>query len=525
MKLLQKIRRNDEMSASFKKRVDETMRSQDETEITESMGDSCGELFIKESTIALPNASNLKSKFLELAHETREKSQQVEMLRQTLSVVKSTMTRNDVILQTKVKQLEEKTLECEQLKVKCEGLVREKATAVAMWKFKYEALIAEQESKDEKKKSDRRNSTPSPPTMDSLLGNRPWRQKNQHSPFILPNRPCSSLEDSDDRLDSDEDSISAGNPLDAVCRGARTNRTRRYKRKSKKDTEKEVPAFKTVSMEWIGRQAIKPIKDARDDEEEEDRDVNEEEDVNVNEEEDIDVNKEENELESNIDTHSIEEIDITLCDEPGLGKSSLSREEDIAFEEAFEADSDDDGQESGSDESSITMDDSSTGSLTSSNETEKCTSGSSKEENQQHQVESPTPKGDANNDDDNNVTSFQPLPEATTDINLLINNKNEQVEEEYEQPALPQEDVVDSDTDDDDDDDDSVVVVDKDETMDGFVSEKEQKKDTSSSDEAPVFDKELARRMRRRVRRRARIARRAVMEARATGFDMQQLEC
>lgn len=96
----------------------------------------------------------LASSFVELQHENREKTQQVEMLRQTLSVVKATMTRKDTLLREKTDALEEQILKneqvekqlqhstevCKQLEERC----KQETTAGQVWRSKYETIVAAQ---------------------------------------------------------------------------------------------------------------------------------------------------------------------------------------------------------------------------------------------------------------------------------------------------------------------------------------------------------------------------------------------
>ena len=196
---------------------------------------------------------------LELQHDNREMTQQVEMLRETLAIIKVTMSRNDALLQEKIRLLDEKTSECERLKIKCEGLVREKAAAVALWKKKYEALVA----KDEQETIQRLPRSTSPNTLSGsgILPNHPWRE--HVASVIVPSNP----EVISDSSESENDSVADPPPLAAafpehqhrrLSNGSRSshskgsNHSSQSSRRSLKvaSSTKEFSAFTPLAMQW-----------------------------------------------------------------------------------------------------------------------------------------------------------------------------------------------------------------------------------------------------------------------------------
>lgn len=245
-----KIRRNGGAAGEYKQ-----PECADETEVTESLDESCSDHRITETPASL----------LELLHDNREKTQQVQMLRETLAIIKMTMSRNDALLQEKIKLLDEKTSECEQLQIKCEGLVREKAAAVAFGKIKYDALLAQ----NEQDALQRRSCPPSPDALLGILPEHPWRDRP--TTIIAISSRCNTNECGH----GEEDSIAEECPSDAAFRpvesltsrsstGSRTSRSTRRSRRSRKSTlpKTEFSTFSPVSMQWVTSATAKGQHDA-----------------------------------------------------------------------------------------------------------------------------------------------------------------------------------------------------------------------------------------------------------------------
>ena len=487
-----KIRRNGGAAGEYKQ-----PECADETEVTESLDESCSDHRITETPASL----------LELLHDNREKTQQLQMLRETLAIIKMTMSRNNALLQEKIKLLDEKTSECEQLQIKCEGLVREKAAAVALGKIKYDALLAQNEQDAIQKRS-------CPPSSDALLGilpEHPWRDRP--TTIIAISSRCNANECGH----GEEDSIADECPSDAAFRpvesltsrsstGSRTSRSTRRSRRSRKSTlpKTEFSTFSPVSMQWVTSAAAKGQHDA----------------TSVASRMSAILVEQNKEIDATADTEAVKAV-VELPSMPQVSSAASSSTSERSTDETSDSTKADAPDE-----------------FNYNDDTELASSISSKEvEENDVEFESMwhgrnSPGNDSNEDDEKNqvddvgdvkfstdsavevfgahIQSEQAVACAddhTVDIsNKLGANVLPAIEFTSDEALHGQDQVI------------HTAVPDIISTTGDTIS-------ASSTDKEPVFDKRAARTLRRMIRRGSRIQRTAQKAAILAGYDIVQLEC